>query len=304
MSLRVTSGMMSMQTLSNLNRNYGNMIDMQNQISTGRKINKPSDDPVGVTYALRYRAELASNEQFQSNTDNAISWLDATDANMQQALDVMQRLKELTVQASNGTLTQSGLDAVKLEVEQLKGQMVDIGNSNIRGKYIFNGQNYDQPPYELSTTVTSYASINPDEAAVQYAIGDQDPFRINTSGTEFFGSSDPTETDNVFRIFDNLTAALTSGNQTDVSNQLTLIESRSTKMQGALSEVGARTNRVELVQSRLLDREFNLTTLQSKTEDADVASLMIQSTSAQTIYEAALKSSASIMQPSLMDFMR
>lgn len=81
MSIRVTQGMMSMQTLSNLNRNNSTRSDLSNQASTGRKINKPSDDPVGVTYSLRYRAELASNEQFQSNADAAVSWLDFTGYN-------------------------------------------------------------------------------------------------------------------------------------------------------------------------------------------------------------------------------
>ncbi|WP_342434568.1 flagellar hook-associated protein FlgL [Paenibacillus sp. FSL H7-0442] len=302
MAIRVTSGMMSMQTLNNLNRNYSSMSKMENQITTGRKLNKPSDDPVGVTYALRYRSELASNEQYSSSADAAVSWLDFTDSTMQQAGDVMKRLKELTVQASSGTVPQSGLDAIKLEVDQLKEQMTNIGNSQIRGKYIFNGQKYDQAPYELTSTITSYDQIDPDQGAVNYAIGDQSTFRVNTSGSEFFGAS--TEADNVFKIMDNLSAALTSGNQTMISSQLTGIESRYTKMQSSLSEVGARTNRVELVQSRLDDRNLNLTNLQSKTEDADIASLMIQATSAQTIYEAALKSSAQIMQPSLMDFMR
>lgn len=102
---------------------------------------------------------------------------------------------------------------------------------------------------------------------------------------------------------DAISSALSSGNSTAISSQLSSIESRFTKMQTSLSEVGARTNRVELIQSRLEERNLNLTTLQAKTEDADVASLMIQATSAQTIYEAALKSSAKIMQPSLMDFM-
>lgn len=301
MSIRVTQGMMSMQTLSNLNRNYSNMSKMENQISTGRKLNKPSDDPVGVTYALRYRAELASNEQFRANADSAVSWLDYTDSTMQQANEVMQRLKELTVQGSNGTLPQSGLDAIKLEVEQLKEQMGNIGNAQIRGKYIFNGQNFDQVPYELSGTVMNFSQIDTDSGAVKYAIGDQSTFQVNTAGSEFFGSS--TDSDNVFKVMDDLIAALNSGDVKTISAQTANIESRSSKMQSCLSEVGARTNRVELVQARLDDRDLNLTTLQSKTEDADIASLMIQATTAQTIYESALKSSAQILQPSLMDFM-
>jgi flagellar hook-associated protein 3 FlgL len=302
MSIRVTQGMMSMQTLSNLNRNNSTRSDLANQASTGLKINKPSDNPVGVTYALRYRAELASNEQFQTNADAAVSWLDFTDTTMQQATDVMQRLKELTVQASSSTVPQSGLDAIKLEVEQLKEQLGNIGNAQIRGKYIFNGQNYNQPPYELSSTVTNFAQIDTDSGAVKYAIGDQSTFQVNTPGSEFFGAS--TDPDNVYKVMDDLIAALGRGDYSGIGAQSKKIESRSTKMQAALSEVGARTNRVELVQTRLDDRNLNLTTLQAKIEDADIAEVMIKSTTAQTIYEAALKSSASILQPSLMDFMR
>ena len=301
MSIRVTQNMMSMQTLSNLNKNYRNMSEMENQISSGRKINKPSDDPVGVTYALRYRAELASNEQFQTNADSAVSWLDYTDTTMQQATDVMKRLKELTVQGGNGTLPQSGLDAIRLEIQQLKEQMGNIGNAQIKGKYIFNGQNYDQVPYELSGTVTNFSQIDTDSGAVKYAIGDQSTFQVNTTGSEFFGSS--TDGDNVFKVMDDLIAALNSGDSAQISAQTANIESRSNKMQSCLSEVGARTNRVELVQARLVDRDLNLTTLQSKTEDADIAELMVKSTTAQTIYESALKSTTKILQPSLMDFM-
>lgn len=302
MAIRVTSGMMSMQMLSNLNRNLNRMDNMSNQISTGRKINKPSDDPVGVTYALRYRADLAANEQYQTNTDAAVSWLDATDSNMQQALDVTKRLKELAVQGANGTLADSDLEAVNLEVEELKKHLVDIGNTQIRGKFIFNGQTYDKAPYELTDTITDYSDVETDTQGVMYSISEQVTFRINTSGSDFFGNK--SEEDNIFKIIDSLSAALNAGNQAGVNQQLQNIESRSTKMQASLSEVGARTNRIELVQNRLNDQNLNFTTLQSKTEDADVASLMIQATSAQTIYEASLKSSAQIMQPSLMDFMR
>lgn len=302
MAIRVTSGMMSTQMLSNLNRNLNRMDTMSNQISTGRKINKPSDDPVGVTYALRYRAELAANEQYQSNTDAAVSWLDATDSNMQQALDVVKRLKELAVQGSNGTLPDNGIEAVNLEVEELKNHLAEIGNSQIRGKYIFNGQTYDKQPYELSANVTEYYDVETDNQAVMYSISEQVSFQINTSGSDFFG--DKSEADNIFKVIDNLSTALASGNQAAAQQELQNIESRSVKMQSSLSEVGARSNRVQLVQNRLSDESLNFTTLQSKIEDADVASLMIQASSAQTIYEAALKSSAQIMQPTLMDFMR
>lgn len=209
MSIRVTSSMMNTQMLSNINRNLNKMSNLENQISTGRKINKPSDDPVGVTYALRYRAEIASNEQYQSNVDSAISWLDTTDATMQQATDIVTRIKEIAVQGSSETVPQSGLDAIKEEMEELQKQLVNIGNTQIRGKYIFNGQKYDQAPYELTGGATSYAGLDPDKAAVNFGISQQVNMQINTSGSDFFGAS--TEDDNLFKVTDNLIAALGSG---------------------------------------------------------------------------------------------
>lgn len=301
MTIRMTSNMMSSTLLGNLNRNLYNMDNLEQQISSGRKINKPSDDPVGVTYALRYRSQLAGNEQFQRATDTAQSWLDETDSQMGSAGDVMTRLKELMVQSSTGTYSATDMEAAANEVEQLKKQLVDIGNSKFGGKFIFNGQAYGDMPYPVAAG-TDYAQVETDNTAVKYVIGENIQFQINTTGNEFFGMKG--DSDNVFAAMDRVIAAMKSGDQSAITAEMSSVESRTNKMLAARSEVGARTNRVELVNSRLLDQEQNTTTLLSKTEDLDVAEALIKATSAQTVYEAALKSSANIMNTSLIDFMR
>lgn len=91
--LRVTSNMMNSQLLLNLNRNARTMNDTQLQLSSGQKINKPSDDPVGITYSLRYRAELSSNEQYTKNVDSALSWLDYNDTVLGQAGMLFKRFE-------------------------------------------------------------------------------------------------------------------------------------------------------------------------------------------------------------------
>lgn len=301
MTIRMTSNMMSSTLLGNLNRNLYNMDNLEQQISSGRKINKPSDDPVGVTYALRYRSQLAGNEQFQRATDTAQSWLDETDSQMGSAGDVMTRLKELMVQSSTGTYSATDMEAAANEVEQLKKQLVDIGNSKFGGKFIFNGQAYGDMPYPVAAG-TDYSQVETDNTAVKYVIGENIQFQINTTGNEFFGMKG--DSDNVFAAMDRVVAAMKSGDQSAITAEMSGVESRTNKMLAARSEVGARTNRVELVNSRLLDQEQNTTTLLSKTEDLDVAEALIKATSAQTVYEAALKSSANIMNSSLIDFMR
>lgn len=304
--MRVTSGMMSNHLLNNLNRTASKMNNTQTQMTTGMKINKPSDDPTGITYSLRYRQELSSNEQYQRNTDSALSWLEFNDNMLTEVGSVMQRVRELTVQASTGTNSQESLDSISAEVKQLKEQMIDIGNSQFNGKYIFNGEVYDQKPYNFTKTdgvsdTSAVRSLALDQGQVKYTVGAGVQMAINTSGNTVFGGD---EADNMFEIFNNLESALAGGDLQKVGSQLGLIDSRTNKFSVVHAEVGAKTNRLELMESRLGDLEVNLTELQSKTEDADYAELMIKSKIEESVYNASLSVGAKIISTSLVDFLR
>ncbi|OMF07029.1 flagellar biosynthesis protein FlgL [Paenibacillus amylolyticus] len=306
--MRITNNMLSSQLLLNLNRNAQQMNNTQTQLATGRKINKPSDDPVGITYSLRYRAELSSNDQYQKNVDSAISWLEFNDTVMNQAGNAVQRLRELTVQASTGTNPQSALDSINEEVKQLKEQLIDISNSKLNGKYIFNGETYDIKPYDFPSNAdgtldtTNATSVVTDKGKINFIVGESVQLPINVSGNEVFGTE--TEADNLFNIVNNIMKALTEGNQKELSNQLDNIDSRTDKMLAIRSEIGAKTNRVDLMMGRLDDLGINLTDLQSKVEDADYAELAMQSKIQENIYNASLSAGAKIISPSLVDFLR
>lgn len=304
--LRVTSNMMNSQLLLNLNRNARTMNDTQLQLASGRKINKPSDDPVGITYSLRYRAELSSNEQYQNNVDSAISWLDFNDTVLGQAGDVVQRLRELTVKASTGTNPQSALDSINEEVAQLKEQLVDIANSTLNGKYIFNGEKYTEKPYDFvigaDGTYDVTKDITTDRGTINYIVGEGVRMPINMTGNDVFGKTG--EPNNLFSIIHNLSTALKDGDFGGVSAQLDLIDSRSDIILSARSEIGAKTNRVELMQDRLSDLNINLTDLQAKTEDADYEELIMKSKIQENIYNASLSVGAKIISTTLVDFIR
>ncbi|SEN64634.1 flagellar hook-associated protein FlgL [Paenibacillus sp. OV219] len=302
MSLRVTPSMMHLQLSRNLNRNLTQMDSLQDQLTTGRKINKPSDDPVGITYALRYRTELASNEQYQKNADSAHSWLDFNDTVLGQAGDVLQRVKELTVQGSNGTNPQVALDNINNELTELKGQLIDIANSKVNGKYIFNGQTFDKLPYDKTAAGFDAKTVVTDSGDISYAVGVGVTLPVNVSGNEVFGN--PGDKDNVFAVLDNIISNFASGDQAAASAQMENLESSISKILNARSEVGAKVNRVELMQNRLDDLEINLTDMQSKTEDADFDKLLIDSKVNENIYQASLSVGAKVISPSLVDFLR
>lgn len=304
--LRVTSNMMNSQLLLNLNRNARTMNDTQLQLSSGRKINKPSDDPVGITYSLRYRAELSSNEQYTKNVDSALSWLDYNDTVLGQAGDVVQKIRELTVQASTGTNPQSALDSINAEVMQLKEQLVDIGNSTLNGKYIFNGEQYTTKPYDFAKGVDGTydvsKAITTDTGQIQFIVGEGVRLPISTTGNDVFGNTG--DADNLFAIINNLSTGLKTGDLTAISGQLNVIDTRMESILTARSEIGAKTNRVELMQERLSDLNVNLTDLQAKTEDADYEGLIMESKIQENIYNASLSVGAKIISTTLVDFIR
>lgn len=310
---RVTSNMMNSQLLLNLNRNALRMNHTQNEMATGRKINRPSDDPVGITYSLRYRSELASNEQFKKNVDSAVSWMDFNDTVLSETNNVLQRLRELTVKASTGSNPQSALDSISQEVAELKEQLVDIANSQLNGKYIFNGEKFNTKPYGAfmndDGTLMDMSEISTDPGEVIYTVGDSVKMSINLNGNDVFGAADDATTaetsDNIFSIINRLQEKLSAdGDHSKITDELASIDSRIDKILTIRAEVGAKTNRIELMQSRLEDLNINLTSLQSKTEDADYAKLIMDSKVQENIYNASLSAGAKIIQPSLVDFLR
>ncbi|WP_240419843.1 flagellar hook-associated protein FlgL [Paenibacillus periandrae] len=295
---RVTQGMMSTQFLRNLNNNLKGMDNLQNQLSTGRRLNKPSDDPVGISFSMRYRSELSANEQFQANTNSATSWMSFTDTVMGQAGEVVQKLREMAVKASNGTNPQAALDTMKAESSQLYEQMVDIGNSQFNGKYVFNGELTNLKPYTLENAVTEES----DTGMIDFEIGAGVKIAVNVPGNRVFGEQ--TDTDNMFKITQDFIKALGDGDFTAINKAIGDFDSRMNKFLDVRADIGAKMNRIELTDERLKDISLNVESLQSKTEDADMAGVITNLKVAENIYQASLSTGAKIIQPSLVDFLR
>ncbi|MFV9510517.1 flagellar hook-associated protein FlgL [Tepidibacillus sp. LV47] len=300
--MRVTQGMLNNQLLRNLNMNLSRLEVLQNQMATGKRINKPSDDPVGLSFALRYRSELVANEQYQRNVDSAISWLEYTDKLISETNDVLQKARELAVQGANGTNSDESMEALAMEVEQLYEQLVNIGNSQFNGKYVFNGQKTDQPPYDMDTAKL-LGTADPDTGKILFEIGTGITIPVNISGKELFGANDATNP-NAFQVLEELRSALMNHNQSDVNTVLGKLDNVLDNVMSKWAEVGARANRVEMMKNRLDNENINIQTLLSKAEDADLAEVMINLKMEENIYQASLSTGARIIRPTLIDFLR
>jgi flagellar hook-associated protein 3 FlgL len=298
MASRITQSMINTQLVRNLNKNMLRMDNSQNQLATGRKINRPSDDPVGISYSMRYRSELSGNTQYQENVDSAISWLEHADSTGEQVGNLLQRIRVLAVQGANGTNPEIALNSIASEVAQLRDQLIVFGNSQFNGKYLFNGQKTDLEPYSRTDPASSVV----DEGQISFEIGVGVKISVNVTGSAVFGAAD--DVDNAFKVLDDLHAALIAEDSSGIGQALGNLDSRFNKFLELRADVGAKINRIELAQERLKDIHINLKVLQSKTEDADIAELITSLKTDESVYQASLSVGSRIIQPSLLDFLR
>jgi len=298
MGTRITQSMMTAQLTSGLNRNLHRMQDQQTELTTSMRINKPSDDPVGITYSLRYRSELSTNSQFESNANAAVSALNYTDTTLGEANDVLQRVRELLVQAANGTNSTDSLQAIKSEVSQLTQQMVTIGNTQFNGKYIFNGQMTDKPPYSLLTAETDVT----DNKDVNFQLGLGVKVPVSVNGNQVFGAAG--DSNNVFKVLKDISTALDNNDSANLSHDIGRLDAGMSTFLNARSDVGALNNRITLILNRIKDTGTNLTSEQSKVEDADIPTVITNLKTEENVYEASLDVGAKIISPTLLDFLK
>lgn len=294
---RVTQGMLNSQLLRNLNTNLQGMEKQQEQLSSGRRINRPSDDPVGITYSMRFRSEIAMNEQHQSNADAALSWLEYSDVILDQANDVLHRVRELSVKGADGSNPSTAMEAIASEMKELKAQLVSIANSEFNGKHVFNGQMTDRPPYSEETPEASQT----DTGQVLFEVGTGVRMAVNVTGNEVFGGP---EEDNVFAVMNDIIGALEDDRHADVSNALGRLDDRMDVFLEVRADIGAKTNRIELAENRLKDASINLQQMKSKVEDADMAQLITNLKTSENVYQASLSTGARIISASLVDFLK
>ncbi|MFE4895588.1 flagellar hook-associated protein FlgL [Peribacillus butanolivorans] len=292
--MRVTQSMLTNNMLSNLSRSYEKMGKLQEQVSSQKKFSKPSDNPVAAMMGMGYRINLNQIQQYTSNISEATNWIDSTDDAISEAVSAMQRIRELTVQASNGTYEGEQLKNVAEEIKQLKEHLITLGDTQIGGKYIFNGQDTNVRP----------SSVKDGNGNTVYGTGDINlevfsgiTLKINTDGSKIFG--DPLA---IGGSIDQTIDALENGG--DVSSTLEGIDETINTFLAMQAQVGARQNRIELMTDRLKQQEVFVTEILSKNEDVDIEKAIMDLTTQESIHSAALSIGARIIQPSLLDFLR
>lgn len=296
--MRITQSMIALRTTSDLARTQESVARHQREISTGQRINKPSDDALGTRDALRRREELAALDSFSGATADATGWLNTGDTALGQVTDVLQRARELTAQGANGIVNSADRQRIATELEGLIASAKDAANARYGDNYIFAGHQTQTAPYAAGTA-DAYTG---DSGVVARQIGPGVSVAVNVTAGSLFGSG--SGDGKLIDVLRTVQARLAANDQTGLSSSLAAIDGQLDAVGAARATLGATQNRVDAAGYRLQDAAQTATQLLSDVEGVDLAQALTALSTQQTAYTAALKASASVMQTSLLDFLR
>ncbi|MFS8639889.1 MAG: flagellar hook-associated protein FlgL [Symbiobacteriaceae bacterium] len=294
--MRITGGMMITGLLRDLRRAQEALSTFQNQLASGKRVQRPSDDPVATVDSMRLRARIAEVERMQKNAEHARDWLETTDAALDQATQILQRARELAVRAASGSLPDSSLEALRAEVEQLRAHLVEVAKTTLGGDYIFSGFLTDTAPYSIdgNGNVSPYQG---DSGRIEREVAPGVRMTINVLGDEVF--------DDAFTALHNLINDLQNGDTAAISqSRIGELDKAIDQVLRLRAEVGAKVNRIELGLNRMMEIRIDTERLLSEVEDVDVAETVMRLSVSEAAYRAALMAGARIVQPTLMDFLR
>ncbi len=323
--MRITNGMSQKNFNYNLHKNLTRMSKIDEQLNTGKEINRLSDDPAKAAKIVRLKNDIAKNAQYHKNIVDATNHLDVTDKSLEQVTDSLQKMRELLVNAGNATYGSEERAALKEEMSQIVSKMGDVMNTTFGGKYIFGGERSDKKPIDNSKDVISgnvKLSYNGKDGQ---AITDVEKNQINknlkleistgvtidygVNAVEVFEFQDKDGNDiNLMETFDEILTNIDSTDQDQYKELMTKnLEEIDSALQNVLSirgEIGAKQNRMEDALDRNEEEKFNIKEILSSIEDIDFAEKTIEYVTASTMYNASLQASSKIMQPTLIDYLR
>jgi flagellar hook-associated protein 3 FlgL len=303
MAQRITGSMLTSATLGDITSSLGAMDRSENELSSGKTILEPSDNPYGASKAIGLQSTLDGLTAYSGSVQDGTSWLNTASSAMTSIDNVVQRARELLVSASNGVNNQADLNGIADEVDQLTETVKQDANTQYAGQYIFSGTETNKAPYEPGASDTFQGNT----ASVTRAIAPGSTVSVSTNLSSLLGNGSEPGDGKLLDVLRTISKNLRGGtpselaalNSTDLNNLDTNIDSL-TQLQ---AHAGAVTDQLQMASTRITDLEHTTTQELSDTQDADIAKTSIKYSNQQAAYDAALRAGASIVQESLLNFL-
>ena len=303
--MRITLSMLTSRIRANLENSASGMLEAQERVVSGKRIQRPSDDVAGVGRAMSLRATLASVDQYDRNSNILESHLFVTSDALTSITSKLQDVRNLVLRAASEAVTAEARAGIVTQLDQISDELAAVANKQHLGRYIFSGSASDTKPLLATGGDPPYSyQGNGDSFSIQVAPGTF--LAANVTGDAVFnlgGAAVPGEPD-VFATINALKQKVLAGDVAGMSAELTHIDANLLNVTTIRSQIGGRLNRLESANDALLDSKVQLQDLLSKTEDADFAESVIDLRTRENVYQAALETASRVMQISLGDFLK
>jgi len=334
--VRVSSFQTYRQATDSMMRSLAEMLRLNGQVASGKRINKPSDDPAGAARAIDYKVAIDADAQYRKNVGDASALIGYAENALASASSAMARLKELALQGASGTLDASSRAAISQETAQLRDHLLSLANSRFGNRYLFSGFRTDTPAFDAAFAYRG------DAGAIHAAVERNATIPVNVTGVGAFGYAQPSEEvatidggrrvhyipaggtavtveiraaddntvldtfrfENAMQMTDLLSQALANNNVDRIVALGKPLDDMLGHVNDVRADLGARLNRLEDQGNRLDDSKLSNQTALSGVEDVDIASAISDIAKADAALQALRASAAKILSQSLLDFLR
>lgn len=297
---RITNNMIISSFLSNFTRSQKNLNKYMEQLTTGERFSRISDEPINAVKAMKLETMLKFNDKYVENAEEGINWLNVTDKALDDVVKTLRKLRDSAVKAANGTMTPDDRLKIKQEVDQLKEHLIDVANSRYGNAYIFNGAKTRIQPYKNvdSTDPSAYVGEGGlSNEKLLRELGAGITIEVNVTGAEIgFGQ--------IFADLQGFSNALENNDTDTLETMMGTIDKHIESVLGARAQVGSRQTRLELTVDRFTSQEITYADILNKTKGTDIAETIMKLKNEENVYRIALATGARIIQPTLMDFLR
>lgn len=292
---RVTNLTMSTAAQRNLQAGQSKLAALQDKASTLKSITRPSDDPAATANLLATKGQLSAAAQYGNNISDGNGWLTTADSALGMATNILNRVRDLTLQAANGSVSGTAKEAIAVELEGLNKDLLAQANTQYLGRNIFAGSSDSAGAFSDAAPPVYNGTPG---GTVERRVDASQTVRVDADGGAIFGDG----AGSVFALVSNVVADLRSG--ANVNSHLPAIGDRIKAVIGGRAEIGARQSKLLSAQDSIDGLKLTLDAQRSGIEDADIGKAVLDLKLQETNYQVALAVTAKTLQPTLMDFLR
>jgi flagellar hook-associated protein 3 FlgL len=305
--MKATQGTTYRSLQAQINQMGLRLEDLRNTAASGKKLNRPSDDPAAIRPVLNSRTQLRATDRYLNTMGSALDKMQGVDGQLGHVENVLVRVKELAINSINGSLSQQDQLTLADQVSAMKAELLDAANARIDGKYVFAGFREDQPPlitnpaHDPTDPASRPVLYRGDANATELEIAPGESIQIALTGDVVFmggaGGSD------LFDVLGKIEAAMRGNDPAGVSAQLDALDAGADQARRQRGLLGNNAQRVETAMGHLEEVKIDLKQLLSRYEDADIIETITSLTQQETAFEAALNVTAKVSRLSILNFL-